>query len=235
MRAFKFVSLCVPVFLLAACGGGGYSSGSAGAGMLSFPLQGAYSALIAGGFTKSYTVSGTCSGTATETDTAAAGGATFEGVGGRLSVTTTFMTNYSGCALASGTTTSVSYYDSNYTPLGVNTTGGTYSVFTTPPSFPGSVMVGSTGAIGTITRYTDSSKATVAGHGDFTYIVEADASSMYPVYTDIVNLIDKEFDASNTLTSTQQSRYRIAGTGALTPVSIDIQQANGSTTHLVYQ
>lgn len=219
--------------LLAGCGGGGGGS-SAPAGpvtsTLSFPFQSAYSALVAGGYTKSYTVSGTCSGTANETAGAASSGATFEGVNGRLSVTGTLTISLTNCTPASIASTSTTYYDSNYIPLGTNTVGGNYSVFLTPPSLPTSVLVGSTGVVGTITRYTNSTKSTAAGRGDYSYVVEADTAS-----TAIINLIDKEYNASSTLTGTQQSRYRIAATGALVPVSIDVQYANGSTTHLVFQ
>jgi hypothetical protein len=61
------------------------------------------------------------------------------------------------------------------------------------------------------------------------YVVEADTST-----TAIVNLIAKSYNAAGTLIATEQDRYRITSTGALTPTSIDIQAANGSTTHLVF-
>jgi hypothetical protein len=50
-----------------------------------------------------------------------------------------------------------------------------------------------------------------------------------------VNLISKDFNASNVLLATEQDRYRISATGTLVLVSIDVQAANGSTTHLVLQ
>lgn len=89
-------------------------------------------------------------------------------------------------------------------------------------------MVGNTGVIGTITRYTNSTKSTLAGHADFTYVIEADTAN-----TAIINLIIKDYNSVGTLQFTEQDRYRIAATGALVPVSVDIQYSTGSAIHLV--
>ena len=137
------------------------------------------------------------------------------------------MTN---CTPASSASTTTKYYDTNYVPLGYNAIGGNYGVYLTPPVFPISVIVGSTGIVGTLTFYTDSTKTTPAGRQDVSYVVEADTAS-----TAIINFISKIYNASSVLTSTEQDRYRIAATGPLTFVSIDTQSANGSTTHLIFQ
>lgn len=118
--------------------------------------------------------------------------------------------------------------DSNYVPLGFNSVGVNYGVYLTPPTIPASVTVGLTGIIGTITLYTDSTKAVGNGRQDISYIIEADTST-----TAIVNLISKLYNAGSTLIATEQDRFRIAATGALVPISADIQYANGSTTHLL--
>jgi len=227
----SIIGLCITV-LLSACGGGGGGTAATGpvTSTLSFPLKSAYSALVASGFTKSFTVSGTCSGTANLTEAAATGGATFEGVSGQLSAARTITINLTNCTPASTATTSTSYYDTNYVPLGSNTVGGNYGVYLTPPTIPTSVMVGDTGTVGTRTNYTNSTKSVLAGQGVDSYVVEPDTAS-----TAIVNLISKTYNASSVLTGTEQDRYRIAATGAATLISIDIQYANGSTTHLIFQ
>lgn len=61
------------------------------------------------------------------------------------------------------------------------------------------------------------------------YVVETDTAT-----SAIVNLIAKNYNAAGTLTATEQTRYRIASTGALTPTSTDIQAANGSTNRFVF-
>jgi len=134
----------------------------------------------------------------------------------------------SNCTPASTAESYTSYYDSNYVPLGVSSVGGNYGVYLTAPTIPTSVSVGETGSIGTETYYTDSTKATVSGTVVESYVVEADTSN-----TAIVNLISKDYNATGALTLTEQTRYRIGAAGTLTPISTDLQYANGSTMHLV--
>jgi hypothetical protein len=218
------------IALLASCGGGGGGDSAATtppASTLSFPLQSAYKTLIANGLTKTFTVSGSCSGSGSKTSAPAATAATFEGVAA-LSAVGTLTMLLSNCTPASIAQTYTGYFDSNYVPLGHNSVGVNYGVYLTPTSIPTSVTVGGTGVYGTETLYTNSTKATGNGSIVQSYVVEADTST-----TAIVNLISKIYNAAGTLTATEQDRYRIAAVGALTPVSADIQYANGSTTHLV--
>lgn len=234
MKAFQTIIGVFLVALLSACGGGGGGGGGGASGpvtsTLSFPLQSAFSAYSAASTSKSFTISGTCSGNASLTKAAAAGGATFEGISGRLSAVSTLTLNFTNCTPSSSASTTTGYYDTNYVPLGSSTVGANYGVYLTPPSIPSTVMVGATGVIGTQTLYTNSTKAVAAGRMDISYVVEADTAS-----TAIVNLIVKSYNASNILTSTEQDRYRIAATGPLTISSLDIQYANGSTNRLVFQ
>ncbi len=60
------------------------------------------------------------------------------------------------------------------------------------------------------------------------YVVEADTAT-----TAIINLVTTVYSATGTLTGTEQDRYRITSTGALTPVTTDIQYAGASLMHLV--
>ena len=140
--------------------------------------------------------------------------------------------SFTNCMPASNAQSSTDYWDSNYVDLGFNTglssADANYGVFLTAPSIPTSVTVGGTGIVGTETLYTDSTKATGYGTAALSYVIEADTST-----TAIVNLISKVYNTGSTLLWTEQKRYRITSAGALTPVSADIQYANGSTTHLI--
>jgi hypothetical protein len=218
--------------LLSACGGGGSSTASSGpaASPLSLPLKSAYSALVASGYSITFAVSGTCNGTASETAGAAAGGAAFEGTSGLLSAAHTLTLSFTNCAPSSSAATSAVYYDTNYIPLGSSIPGTLYRVYAAGLVIPSTVSVGSTGAIGTSNNYSNSSKTTLVGQTTLSYVVEPDTDS-----TAIVNLIARTFDAAGHLTSTEQDRYRISATGPIVPVSIDIQYAFTSTTHLVLQ
>jgi len=146
-----------------------------------------------------------------------------------FSSTSTITGSFTNCTPASFAQSGTSYYDTNYVPLGHNSVGVSYGVYLTAPTIPTTVKVGDTGTIGTRTKYTDSTKVTPSGMSVMSYIVEADTTS-----SAIVNLIDKSYNAAGTLTSTEQDRYRITAANTLTPVSVDIQYANGSTAHLVW-
>jgi len=223
--------LCLAA-LLSACGGGGGGGTTAPTGpvasTLSFPLQSGYRALVTNGLSKSFAISGTCSGSGNKSSSPANTAATFEGASG-FSATSTLTLTFTNCTPASTAVTSTGYFDTNYNPLGVNTVGINYGVYLTPLAVPTSVTVGGTGTLGTQTLYTSSTKATPSGRMDLSYVVEADTST-----TAIVNLIAKLYNASGTLTATEQDRYRVTSTGTLTPTSTDIQYANSSTNHLVF-
>lgn len=220
----------VAASLLSGCGGGGGGgavSAAPAASITSFPLQTGYKALIANGFSKSFTVSGGCTGSGTKTLAPATTAATFEGHVA-LSSTVTGTLSLTNCTPASAAQTSTTYVDTNYVPLGFNSVGVNYGVYLTPPTIPATVSVGGTAAMGTENLYTDSTKTTSNGTQSLSYVVEADTST-----TAIVNLIGKIFNAAGTLTATEQDLYRIDANGTLTPISTDIQYANGSTIHLV--
>jgi hypothetical protein len=213
---------------LVACGGGGSDAGAPVPVTTSFPLQAGYKALTAAGASNNYAVRGTCSGTATVTDSAPIA-ASFEGVSG-YSATSTLTVNLTNCTPASSSATGTTYYGAEYVLLGTSDASGEYGkVVTVPPPLPASVQVGDAGPYASLTVYADSTKATVTGTRLFSYVVEADTAS-----TAIVNLIAKDYDTANNLLFTQQSRYRIAADGRLTSISIDAQASTTGTVHLLF-
>lgn len=227
-RFLRVLALCAGVCWLAGCGGGGGDAGGASnIATISFPLQAGYRAYVSAGSTVTYTVSGSCAGTATIIS-AATIPATFEGVTGFSAADSSSIT-LSNCTPSSSTASGVEYYDANYTPLGTVTTGEEYARFQVLPSpLPSSVRVGDAGTVGTLLVYTDSTKALQTGTRVLSFVVEPDTQS-----TAIVNVVSKDYDNLNQLLLTQQSRYRIAANGTLTPVSIDLQYSTTSTIHFV--
>lgn len=226
----SILTLLIPT-LVAGCGGGGGSSTPVVAStpaVTSFPLQSAFKSLYANGMAKGFTISGTCSGSGNRSISTAATTATFEGIAA-LAATQTMTGSYANCLPATFAQSSTAYFDSNYVPLGSNTVGVNYAVYLNPPTMPTSVAVGGTGTIGTQTLYTDSTKATGNGRADLSYVIEADTST-----TAIVNVVAKLYNASSTLIATEQDRWRIAATGAVVPVSVDIQYSSISTNHIVW-
>jgi hypothetical protein len=230
--ACKNICAASVAFLLVACGGGGGGSATPAAGPVAstnaFNLQSGYAALVSAGYSKTFTLSGTCTGTFTLTTGAASTSTTFEGsaaVSGNEAATATLI----GCTPSSIASTGTRYFNSSYAPLGFNfPSGNGYGIYATVPVITTNAHVGDVAIIGTINLYTDNTKSTPAGREDVSYVITADTAT-----TAIVNLIFKTYNSSSVLTSTEQDFYRMAANGTLTPMSFDIQYANGSTTHLV--
>lgn len=207
-------------------GGGGGTTGPV-ASANTFNIQSGYQRLVSTGWNKTYNISGTCTGTLTITSGPATTSTTFEGTAA-LSGTEIGSYSWTGCTPPSGSSTAVRYYDSNYVPRGRSIQGGNYGVYLTTPTIPTSARVGDVSIIGTLTFYTSSTKATSDGRTDSTLVMEADTAT-----TAIGNITSKTYNAAGTLTSTEQNRYRVTADGGLTPISLDVQYANGSTVRII--
>jgi hypothetical protein len=225
----KLLAISISIALISGCGGGGGGTASGPVtSTLSFPLQSGVKTLIANGMSRTFTISGTCSGSGTVSRSAANTPSTFETVTG-FSATETINFSYTNCTPASTAQTATLYYDSSYNALGLNSPGVNYGVWLVAPSIPTSVAVGQTAVVGTETLYTDNTKTVPNGRIDASYVILADTAT-----TAIVDEIDKGYDSAGTLIYTEQDHYRIDSTGTLTATSVDIQAANGSTNHLVW-
>jgi hypothetical protein len=224
---FIFVSL-------SGCGGGDATPTNGGTipataiASTNFPLLNAYKSRVNSGATDSFSVSGTCSGSATLVSGAASTG-TFEGVAG-LNAGQTFSANFTNCTPTSSAVTSTNYYDSSYAPLGSIIPNTEYSRYQAlPQGIPSTVKVGDTAVLATLDVYTNSTKAVKTGQRVVSYVVEQDTSNSV-----FVTLITRSFNTSNQLLFTQQSKYRLSDVGTLTIVSIDVQYSTTSTNRLIY-
>jgi hypothetical protein len=230
--ARKLASAFACVVILAGCGGGGGGGGSSTpapvASPNSFTAQTAYKSWVTTGETDHFTVTGSCSGGASIVfDPAQA--VMFEGVSG-VGVGQHTMTTFSNCnGGATIQSDATNYYDTNGTLLGIVVLGQpTYVAFAAPPTaLPANVKVGDTGTIGSFTIYQDSTKATVTGRRDLTWVIEADTMT-----TVLLNLTTKQYDKNGTLGLTEQDRLRLDGTGKATVVTIDQVYPGG--VHLLY-
>lgn len=226
--------------LLTACGGGG-SDGASGpvASTLSFPLRQGVNTITANGESVTLTAIGTsatqatdglCSGTYSFTESPANTSTTFRGQSA-LSANSSSSISFTNCTPASTAGTSTYYYDTNYVPLGsVNTSSGRMGLWQTAPNIPTTVRVNDVIIVGTKNYFTNTSGSTNDGRCDESFVVEADTST-----TAVIKQISKCYNTSNQLTSTTQGRSRIDASGTRTRLSIDIQYATTSTTHLVFR
>jgi hypothetical protein len=227
--------LFLPIIIaiaLAGCGGGGDSSPSAGPApapvqIISYPLFAAYKNRVNTGSNENFSISGTCTGSA-NVITAPTSAANFEGVAGFGSSQTIRLT-YTNCSPASAAITGTSYYDSNYGPLGSvipNTEYARYQAL--PQPIPLSIKAGDTAILATQDVYTDSSKTTRTGQRTVSFVAEAETvNSIF--FTRIVRAVN----TANQLLFTEQTKYRLTDSGALSILSIDIQYSTTSNNRLV--
>jgi hypothetical protein len=218
----------ISLIVIGCGGGGGTSTATGGTASATFPFQSALKTRITSGATDNFTVSGTCTGTATLVTGSASAG-TFEGVSG-LSAGQTFTTNFNNCTPATSATTTTNYYDSSYSPLGAITLNTEYTKYQAlPQPIPTAVKVGDTAVLATLDVFTDSTKTVKTGQRIVSYFVEQDSTTSV-----FVTGIAKSYNTSNQLLSTQQTKYRLSDAGVLTTVSIDVQFSTTSSNRLLY-
>jgi len=176
-------------------------------------------------------ISGSCSGYSSGSATAPVP-VTFEGKAA-LSLTAAETMRFSNCTPSPLSFSNVSYFDSNFTPVGSADPGNDYTVFLNAVSpLPVRVAVGESGSYGVQTIYSDSTKQTVTGRRELSYVIEADPTSATPAGA-VFNLKMLGYSAANVLTVTTQTRYRIATDGSVTYLSRDEQYSGNSTVHLL--
>ena len=223
------------IYLLNGCGGGGGSTGPI-ASTYSFPFAQAFATQAATGrssyFTATQTGTAFCYGSGSVTDAPATTSTSFDitpaSAVSAVSAVETLSWNWMNCTPLTNTATSTIYYTpGTFAPLGFNAPGVNYGAYLTPPTIPVSVHVGDTGITGTENLYADSTEAVSSGRVDGSYFVLADTEASAIIY-----LVGKQYDASNTLNSTEQDLWRITAAGVLTPINSTIQYTSGQVTIL---
>ena len=238
------------VALLSGCGGGGGSSSTPTPGSgtsnspqpvastSSFPLKSGYDKRVAGGHTESYSISGSCSGSATFQRSPTGNGTFGTTPAMTVNATDTFntqCTSSSGVAraAASGTSNGTIYYNTSYNYLGTDLPASGYYTGMDLPliPIPANIKVGDTGNLGTEVIYLGPERQASVGKIVGRYVVEPDTANTV-IVNEIVEIY-KHTATTDELTSTRQERFRIDVSGNITPVSID-SQSNPPGEHLVY-
>jgi hypothetical protein len=219
------------VIALSACGGGG----SGGIGPASYNLQAGYVNLINTGLTADVNLSGTIVVNGTSAAITGTGSVDLS-----PGVATTFNNSQalSQTETATGTVTAdgqsapfTSSQDDFYAPgsgavLGQSDTGE-YDVAQTPFTYPSSVMGGSSGNLGTLSRYTDSTMGVSLGTAQVSYAVSGAQSAGGPVAVQVTTQI---YDTQNTLSETDVTVYSLTSASVLSFVSSSAQTSSSSLT-----
>ena len=178
LRKTKLVVAAVVAALLMACGGGG-GGGSTGpvASTATFPLLTVLANTLQAS-SNTYSISGTINGVAITGSGTATRGAlssgTFEGSSAQQRTTTA-----TGSVVANGQTiplnsSSIDWYNSNYSPLG-SSGGEDYVVVVGTAVIPATVRVSDTATVYTANRYSNSSKTLLRGTETVSYVVDVQA------------------------------------------------------------
>lgn len=217
---------------LTACGGGGGGGSAAPPPAVTFDLQTGISHLVSQGQTGNVTLSGTVmqNGTAvsfTGTGTltlAPSVAATFNNMAA-LSQTQTI----AGTITAAGQTGSlpatsvVDYYASGNDAFLGETGPTAYDVAQSAFMYPTMVVGGSTGTLGTVSNYTDSTMSVSVGTTEVTYAVTAPADPAGPIVVKVTNVSK---DPTGTVVETDVTSYTLTGSGILTITSASAQTAS---------
>ena len=192
-----------------------------------YNFQIAYQSFVQSGYSKTFNISGTCTGTANATSSPPQSGYSFNGVGA-YQVTTVLNDTFNGCTPNSIISTAQAYYDINFTYLGTNSTG-LYIAFNGGAKMPSNVSNGSAGLIANGVTYSDSTKATATGSAKLSYVVSQGSGGALNV-----NLIAQIYNLSQQLLATSQTLYALTSGNTLSLISIDSQASTNSNTHLAY-
>ena len=210
---------------------------STSASSSSFPLLDPLTALYHNGWSKSFNVTGDCTGAGTVTNASAVPDTTTM-TADTTAFSSTQRTTYSGTPCSAVTTAGLTttYYNSAYIPLGssslgygIGSSGIYYGEYTVKPIIPKSVQVGNTGTIGTETLWASSSKGSSIGTMDVSYAVTAFTDT-----TAIVTITSTMSNTTPTVIQTEKDQWLVTSTGTLTPVSKAIIEASTPAINLIW-
>jgi hypothetical protein len=128
-----------------------------------------------------------------------------------------------GQTLSIPTTSVVDYYDSSTDAFLGETAATAYDVAQSPFTYPTMVVGGSTGTLGSISNYTDSTMSVSVGTTEVTYAVTAPVDPGSPISVKVTNVSK---DPMGTVVETDVTSYSLTGSGVLTITSASAQSAN---------
>jgi hypothetical protein len=230
-RAFR-VGACLPcAIVLVACGGGGGSNGTGSPPppAANYNLQAGIANMVAHGLTANVTLSGTVTvngtsvpftGTGTYTLTPAVN-AMFNNAGAQAQTQT-----ISGTVNAAGQSQAISisvtdYYATADSSFLGEAGGNEYDVAQAPFQYPTAVTGASSGTLGTVLRYTDSTQSVSLGTAQVTYQTLTPVDPGSPMGITITTSSQQETDVT---------KYTMTAANVISFVSASAQNAQGTLT-----
>ena len=231
--------LCAIVLPLAAslgaCGGSGGGDSLAPGPSNTYNIAAGVSGLVTKGMKANLAVSGTLTvngtplpltGTGTLSLAAAVAG-TFNAATVQAQAETVSVTVVAGGQSASTSSTVTDYYDPATFALLGETSTGEYDVAQSPITFPTMVTPGSSGTLGTLSRYTDNTQGVSVGTAQLSYVVKAPVNASAPAVVELTNAIH---DTQGALVETEVRDYSLTTANAMLLVSSTVQKGTDTLT-----
>ena len=227
------VAMLVPLLVsLGACGGSNNSN--MGPGATSYNLATGVTGLVTNGMIANLGITGTLSGVSvTGTGTFSLTPAVndmFNGASAQSQNETVSGTVTNGTTSLPYSTSVVGYYDPGTFAFLGETSNGEFDVAQAPITYPTMVTAGSSGVLGTLSRYADQTLSTSLGTTQVSYVVKAPASTGAPA---TVEITDKIMDTSGALKATDVTDYSITSTNTMLLVSASVQIGGDTLTFTV--
>jgi hypothetical protein len=211
---------------LVACGGGGDDNNNLTTNT-DFNLQAGVANMVAHGLNANVSLSGTANGTpfnGSGTYSRAVGANAMFNGGAALSQTESISGTVTAAGQAIPLSVSVTdfFATGNSAFLGEND-GTEFDVAQAPITYPTSVVGGSGGALGTVSRYTDSTMSVSLGTAQLSYAVDSSNPAK-------VTLTTKIYDTQNALQETDTTVYSLNTSSVIAFVSASAQTSAGTLT-----
>jgi hypothetical protein len=227
-----YLAACFAI-LISACGGGNNTAAPMQPPPANFDLQSGMAKMVANGLSSNVALSGTVtvnglstaftgSGTFTRSPAVSA---TFNGTAA-MSQTTTVAGSITAAGQTNPYSTSVTdYYASSDGAFLGEVSASEYDVAQAPISFPTTVVGGSSGTLGTLSRYTDSTMSVSLGTVQVSYSVMAPVDPGSPIG---VAVTTKIYDAQNTLIETDVTNYTMTSSNVISLSGASAQNQSGT-------
>jgi hypothetical protein len=223
MKGMSQVSVAVVLAAtLAACGGGGNGNSSLGPPTsLNYNLQAGIANMVAHGLSANVKLSGSVAAngtsntfTGTGTYALSAGASATFNASAASAQTESLLGNVSFSGQSSSVSSTVINYYSTTNSSFLGETQGTseYDVAQTPFEWPTSVVGGSSGTLGSVLRYTDSTQSVPIGKADVTYSATSGTGANSPIQ---ITLTTKIYDGQNNLLESDTTTYSMTSANVI--------------------
>jgi hypothetical protein len=223
-----YIAACFAI-LVSACGGGNNTAAPPPA---NYDLQAGMAKMVTDGLSANVALSGTVSVNGVSTAFTGSGTftrapavtATFNGTAASSQTTTVVGTITTAGQTAPYSTSVTDYYARSDSAFLGEVSGSEYDVAQAPFLFPTTVVGGSSGTLGTLSRYTDSTMSVSLGTAQVSYFLLTPVDPGSPIGIEVTTKI---YDTQNTLIETDMTDYTMTTSNVVSLSGASAQNQSG--------